>query len=105
MHLYERHAHHYKTKSTRGLLKIQNLQSDRILLVPSEQFVHDIQTIRFQLDLGTFDNLVLQKEYETVGLELFVIEPYKEIEDQCIDLQELCKHETSLLTTKNKKVY
>ncbi len=105
MHLYERHAHHYKTKSTRGLLKIQNLQSERILLVPSEQFVHDIQAIRFQLDLGTFDHPVLQKEYETLGLELFVIEPYKETEDQCMDLAKLCKHETSLLANKHKKLY
>lgn len=50
--------------------------SNAILLVPSEDLVVDIQRIRFSLDLGTYDNTVLQQEYETIGLELFAIDAY-----------------------------
>lgn len=65
----------FTNNSLRGIIRICNLQTDRTLLLASEDLTKDIQKIRFDLDLGVFHNQTLQEEYETVGLEIYTIEP------------------------------
>ncbi|ADY13278.1 hypothetical protein [Sphaerochaeta globosa] len=76
MLLNERYSHLFTNQKVRGLIRIKNMQNNKILLVPSEDIASDIQRIRFALDLGTYEHAVLQKEYETIGLELFSIDAY-----------------------------
>lgn len=59
----------------RGIIRIHNLQTEKSLLVKSENLAEDIQKIRFALDMGTFPNKELQAEYEEQGLEIYTIEP------------------------------
>ena len=66
--------HLFSSHSMRGILRIYNLQTDKTLLLKSENLTEDIQKIRFSLDLGTFPNKELQDEYEKQGLEIFTIE-------------------------------
>lgn len=70
----ERYSHLFTNQKVRGLIRIKNLQNNKVLLVPSEDIASDIKRIRFALDLGTYEHAVLQKEYETIGLELFSID-------------------------------
>ena len=58
----------------RGIIRIHNLQTDKTLLLKSENLTQDIQKIRFDLDLGKFPNKELQTEYEEQGLEIYTIE-------------------------------
>lgn len=60
-----------------GIIRIYNIQSDKTLLLESDNISKDIQSIRFSLDMGTFPNRELQGEYEDIGLELFALEPWK----------------------------
>lgn len=67
---------HYLNKGpTEGILRIYNLRNDKSLLLQSKDIIEDSKNIRFQLDLGLFSNLSLQKDYREIGLELFAIEP------------------------------
>ncbi len=74
MELYERHAHLYTNETLRGLISIQNLQNNKQYLIPSENLASDITSIRFKLDLGTYEQEELQEDYEAIGLELFSID-------------------------------
>ena len=58
----------------RGIIRIYNLQTEKTLLLKSENLTQDIQKIRFDLDLGNFPNKELQAEYEEQGLEIYTIE-------------------------------
>lgn len=75
----ERNPHLFSTNPMQGVLQVKNLVTHKVLLVPSSNMKDDIQAIRFKLDLGTFEHRVLQQEYETMGLEIFSIEPYREV--------------------------
>lgn len=59
----------------RGIVRIFNLQTEKTLLIKSENLTEDIQKIRFSLDMGNFPNQDLQAEYEEQGLEIFTIDP------------------------------
>jgi len=59
----------------RGIIRIFNLQTEKSLLLTSENLTEDIQKIRFDLDLGNFPNKELQDEYEQQGLEIYTIDP------------------------------
>jgi hypothetical protein len=59
----------------RGIIRIYNLQTEKTLLLKSENLTEDIQKIRFALDLGNFPNKELQDEYEEHGLEIYTIDP------------------------------
>ncbi|WP_320129298.1 hypothetical protein [uncultured Sphaerochaeta sp.] len=73
--------------STKGILRIYNIQTDKSLLLKSNDIVKDIQSIRFKLDLGIFEQKTLQDEYESIGLELFCLEPFKiQEKDEALDL-------------------
>ena len=63
--------------SAKGILRIYNIQTDESLLLKSNDLAKDIQSIRFKLDLGMYEQKSLQDEYESIGLELFCIEPFK----------------------------
>jgi hypothetical protein len=66
----------------RGILRIYNQQTDRSLLVESNDVVKDMGRIRFSLDMGLYTNACLQEEYARIGLELFAIEPVALAEDK-----------------------
>jgi len=59
----------------RGIIRIFNLQTEKSLLLTSENLTEDIRKIRFDLDLGNFPNKELQDEYEQQGLEIYTIDP------------------------------
>jgi len=59
----------------RGIIRIFNLQTEKSLLLTSENLTEDIQKIRFDLDLVNFPNKELQDEYEQQGLEIYTIDP------------------------------
>ncbi|MGB4406696.1 MAG: hypothetical protein WBI82_07550 [Sphaerochaeta sp.] len=67
-------SHLFSSQSMRGIIRIYNLQTEKTLLVTSENLSQDIQKIRFDLDLGNFSNRELQNEYEEQGLEIYTIE-------------------------------
>ncbi|HKL56950.1 MAG TPA: hypothetical protein VJ854_01015 [Sphaerochaeta sp.] len=67
--------HLYTSHILRGIIRIHNLQTDKSLLVKSENLTQDIQKIRFALDMGNFPNKELQAEYEEQGLEIYTIDP------------------------------
>jgi len=68
-------SHLFSSHILRGIIRIYNLQTEKTLLVKSENLTQDIQKIRFDLDLGNFSNKELQDEYEVQGLEIFTIDP------------------------------
>ena len=105
MELYKRHTHLYSSEAKRGLLNVRNLLTGRMLLIKSEDFTKDIQSIRFQLDLGSYPHDHLQKEYDHLGLELFTIEIYKEVSDSHRDLQEVLESERISLHHNNTLLY
>ena len=55
-------------------MRIYNLQTEKTLLLKSENLTEDIQKIRFALDLGNFPNKALQDEYAVQGLKAYRIE-------------------------------
>lgn len=65
------------TDATQGIIRIYNMQSDKSLLLKSNDLIKDIKGIRFQLDLNMYSNKELQSDYAKIGLELFVLDPYK----------------------------
>jgi hypothetical protein len=64
------------SKAVKGIIRIYNIQSDKTLLIESNDLAGDIQKFRFQLDMETFPNKELQIEYEQIGLESFNLEPW-----------------------------
>lgn len=67
--------HLFSSHTMRGIIRIFNLQTEKTLLLKSENLTKDIQKIRFDLDLGYFPNRELQEEYEEHGLEIYTIDP------------------------------
>lgn len=104
METFSRHARLYTHKMQRGLIIVQNLQSNRSLLVCSEDIAHDITTIRFQLDLGIYAHPSLQQEYEQLGLELYRIEPYRLLDD-FQDLESIQRAELQALKEQERPLY
>ena len=94
----------FTNNTLRGIIKISNLQTDRTLLLISENLTKDIQKIRFDLDLGVFPDKTLQDEYEAVGLELYTIEPLLFAENS-EDLSELLKLSKEKLLVKGISFY
>lgn len=92
-------------KPQRGLLRILRIQTDKTLLLPSEDIQNDIIQARFKLDLEMFPCQELQKEYTEIGLELFSIEPYLVVDDPKADLVELCKAERAKLQSEGVPLY
>jgi hypothetical protein len=79
-------SHYLNEEPTKGILRIYNLQSDKSLLLKSENIIEDSKNIRFQLDLGLYSNSQLQTDYSEIGLELFAIEPICFLkEDESLD--------------------
>lgn len=68
-------THLFSSHTMRGIIRIYNLQTEKTLLIKSENLTEDIQKIRFDLDLGNFTNTELQQEYEEHGLEIYTIDP------------------------------
>lgn len=62
------------SKHIRGIIRIYNIQTERTLLLKSENFVEDINDIRLSLDLHMFSNRALQDEYAVQGCKAFRIE-------------------------------
>jgi hypothetical protein len=62
------------SQTIRGVLRIYNLQTEKTLLLKSENFTEDIQKIRFSLDLRTFPNKALQDDYAVQGRKTYRIE-------------------------------
>jgi hypothetical protein len=73
-------SHYLNEGPTEGIIRIYNLQSDKSLLVKSNDIIKDIKNIRFTLDLGMYKNTELQESYAKIGLELFALDPYKILE-------------------------
>ena len=67
-------SHLFSSHTMRGIIQIHNLQTEKTLLLKSENLTEDIQKIRFDLDLGNFPCKELQTEYEEQGLEIYAIE-------------------------------
>ncbi|MBI9094858.1 MAG: hypothetical protein JEY71_08260 [Sphaerochaeta sp.] len=70
-----KNLHVFGSHIMRGIIRIYNLQTEKTLLLTSENLTQDIQKIRFDLDLGNFSNKELQNEYEEQGLEIYTIDP------------------------------
>ena len=62
----------------RGIISIRNLKTGKTLLEKTEDAVKSFRDERFRLDLGMHQAAELQKEYESLGLELFSIDLEKE---------------------------
>lgn len=91
------------TEATKGIIRIYNMQTDKSLLIRSNNIIKDIKNIRFQLDLGLYNNVELQKDYAEIGLEVFALDPYKIInKDSKETLDEL--FEISKAELENNKV-
>ncbi len=88
----------------RAVVSIRNLKSDKYYLYTSTDSVKSYSDERFKLDLGTHPNLALQKEYSSLGLELFVIEIDKEAKDG-ENLEQLLEERKSFYRTSGKKLY
>jgi len=83
---------------------VVNLQTDKTLLLKSEDIAKDIIDIRFKLDLECFPCAELQDAYTAIGLELFSIEPYR-IADVQDDLVKLLAAEEDKLSQNGVTLY
>ena len=72
----------------RGIISIRNLKTGKLLLEKTDDAVKSFRDERFKLDLGMHQNASLQKEYTSLGLELFSIDLETEA-DEGEDLDEL----------------
>lgn len=63
-----------KKDKIRGIVKITNLKTDEVFLLPSEDCIKSYKDERFKLDLGMHSSKRLQSAYTSLGLELFTIE-------------------------------
>lgn len=97
-------SHYLNEGPTKGILRIYNLQSDKSLFVKSENIIEDSKNIRFQLDLGLYQNSELQNEYTQIGLELFSIEPVAFLNEE-ESLDELLKKVVVEFKSKNIELY
>ncbi|WP_319755742.1 hypothetical protein [uncultured Sphaerochaeta sp.] len=104
MNMLTRHAHLYTKDSKRGIICIENLHDGMVHLQISENMVKDIQSIRFRLDLGTFEHAILQDAYEHIGLEVFSIKVLVTA-DEDEDLDELLAEQETLLLSQGKLLY
>jgi hypothetical protein len=96
--------HYLNTEPTKGIIRIYNLESDKSLLIKSNNIIEDSKNIRFQLDLGFYNNINLQQEYAKIGLELFAIEPILFVEDG-ESLDDLYDKAKKILDEKNVTYY
>ncbi len=87
-----------------GIIKIENMLTGNFLLVKSLDCIADSRKIRFSLDLGTYTQSALQKDYEATGLELFDISIAAEAKKK-EDLDEIFETTRILLEKKGKKSY
>ena len=78
----------------KAIVKIQNLKTDEIYLLKSNDAVKSFKDERFKLDLGMHESSSLQKAYTDLGLELFVIEIDKEVyaDENLIILDDAFQH-------------
>ena len=97
-------SHYLNEGPTKGILRIYNLQNDKSLLLKSENIIEDSKNIRFQLDLGLYQNSLLQKDYSQIGLELFSIEPVAFLKDENT-LEDLLEKVISEFKAKNIELY
>ncbi len=88
----------------RGIIKIENMLSGKIMLLESEDMVRDATKIRFSLDMGTFGSAELQKDYEETGLELFDISADAEA-DGTKELKDLLEERKSYYLGLKKELY
>nr|WP_319474931.1 hypothetical protein [uncultured Sphaerochaeta sp.] len=104
MDMHTRHAHLYTNEAKRGILCIENLHNGMVHLITSEHLAEDIRSIRFRLDLGTFEHTALQEAYEHIGLEVFTIRVLVTA-DEDDDLDGLLAAQETLLVTQGKLLY
>jgi hypothetical protein len=94
------------TDATPGIIRIYNMQSDKSLLLKSNDLIKDIKNIRFQLDLNMYSNKELQNDYAKIGLEVFALDPYKILVDGSNQtLDELFEESQKELIEKNVEFF
>lgn len=96
--------YYLNTEPTKGIIRIFNIQSEKSLILISENIIDDSKNIRFQLDLGMYSNSELQKEYSEIGLEVFAIEPIL-FQENDEDLNTLLQKAKTLLLEKKVDFY
>ncbi|MGD1822880.1 MAG: hypothetical protein ACPKM0_09005 [Pleomorphochaeta sp.] len=96
--------HYLNSEPTKGIIRVYNIQSEKTLLLISKDIIEDSKNIRFQLDLGFYDNQELQSEYSEIGLEVFAIDPFI-IQKDDEDLDILLEKAKNILQSKNILFY
>lgn len=93
-----------RTSRIRAICVIRNLKTERSYLYKTEDAVKSYSDERFKLDLGMHPNRELQREYTSLGLELFQIEIETEAGEED-DLESLLEERKNFFLTKGKKLY
>ena len=88
----------------RGIIAIRNLKTGRTLLETTEDAVTSFRSERFALDLSMHPVESLQKEYSSLGLELFTIELDTEA-DEDTDLGALLRKRREELEAEGISLY
>lgn len=88
----------------RAVCSIRNLKTDEVYLYKTEDAVKSYADERFKLDLGIHSSKLLQSEYTSLGLELFVIAIDKEAEDG-VDLDALFDERMKWYHESGRKLY
>ncbi len=83
---------------------IRNLKNEKVYLYKTDDAVASYSSERFKLDLGMHPCTSLQKEYTSLGLELFTIEIDKTA-DKDDNLEALLEERKSFHREKGVKLY
>ena len=62
-----------------GLLVIRNRQDGRFALMSSQNLPGSMNSVRFQLNLGSYPNQALQRAWQAQGQEQFIFEIVEEL--------------------------
>ena len=63
-----------------GIVQVKNLRNGRVYLMPSANTTGTINSLRFQLKMGSFlPSAALTKEWQEMGAQSFVIEVLDEL--------------------------
>ena len=84
-----------RPEPVRGIIAVRNLKTGNIFLKKTEDAVKSFRDERFRLDLSMHESEELQREYSSLGLELFTIEldaEADENDDLDLLLEERKKH-------------
>ena len=84
-----------RPEPVRGIIAVRNLKTGNIFLKKTEDAVKSFRDERFRLDLSMHESEELQREYSSLGLELFTIDldaEADENDDLDLLLEERKKH-------------